>query len=143
MALKEQLVISDYFKSDYSLVIIMPAYEVYQHPKTRKYRAVKQGTCWPAIIFGPLWAFSRRLYLFGFALSSVWFLLLLLSVMTESLSFPFNKSANIVYVIFIYALAIYANGIYRWFLKFKGFEYKGVVNASWPSKAIPIVMNKH
>ena len=42
-------------------------HSVYVHPDGRR-EIIKNGFSWPAFIFGPLWAWRRRMVLLGFSL---------------------------------------------------------------------------
>ena len=114
----------------------MAIYDVYQHPRSGKYRAVKQGFCWPAFFFFILWAFSRRLYLLGLAMGGLFLSLLLAEVATGTLSFPVNYIATTIRLAAQTLLAWMANDILRWFLGKRGFELQESVSATWPSSAI-------
>lgn len=44
----------------------MKTFDIYNHPNFG-YEAVKKGFSWPAFFFGPIWAFSRNLWILGLA----------------------------------------------------------------------------
>lgn len=114
----------------------MAIYDVYQHPKTGKYTAMKQGFCWPAFFLVPLWAFSRRLYLLGFFAGGLFFLLLLAEVVASSIGFPINYITTGLRLSAQALLGWFANDILRLFLAKRGFEQCNTIEDWWPSRAI-------
>ena len=114
----------------------MAVYDVYRHTETNKYQAVKQGFCWPVFFLQSLWAFSKRLYLFGIVLTVLMVLLLAIELVISPQSFVGETAISIAQVIFYAITALYANDIRRWFLKVKGFKNVATVDAKWPSLAI-------
>ena len=114
----------------------MNVYDVYRHPVSLKYQAVKQGFCWPAFFLLCIWAFARRLYILGIGLGSF----AILMVVTELIIKPdgiLSESLMSVFQAACYAgIAWFANDIRRWFLRIKGFEMQASLPAKWPSQAI-------
>src|SRR5262245_8944624 len=44
----------------------MKTFKVYKHP-AQGFAAVKEGFSWPALCFGPLWLFVKKLWMFAVA----------------------------------------------------------------------------
>ena len=44
----------------------MKTFKVYKHP-AQGFEAVKEGFSWPALCFGPLWLFVKKLWMFAVA----------------------------------------------------------------------------
>lgn len=114
----------------------MNVYDVYQHPKTNKYQAVKQGFCWPAFFLLLFWAFCRRLYLFGVVLTVMVIFVLAVEVVIKPQSFLMERAVSFLQVSCFAMTAWFANDVRRWSLGRKDFEKCASVIAIWPSQAI-------
>lgn len=115
---------------------MLTVYDVYQHPITNKYQAVKQGFSWPAFFFMSLWAFSRRLYFFGMVLTVVVVFSLAIEVLIKPQNFWMETVVSLMQVGCYALFAWFANDVRRWFLGRKRFEKCASVSAKSPSRAI-------
>ena len=114
----------------------MATYDVYQHSKTGKYQAVKKGFCWPALFFGGLWAFSRRLYLVGIVIGVTFVFFIAAELAMSSKGFLYESMLAGLRVFLQCIFAWFANDIRVWFIKLRGYEKLSEVSANWYSAAI-------
>lgn len=66
----------------------MNQYDIYEHPHG-SIAAVKQGWSWPAFLFAPIWALSKRMWILGGSLLTVG---LVATIMSPPLLFLFPLS---------------------------------------------------
>lgn len=114
----------------------MDTYHVYRHKKTNKYRAVKEGFCWPAFFFMPFWAFSRRLYLFGLLLFVVSVCVLVAEVLIGAEGFVKESLVSLAQIACYGLIGWFANDMRAWFLRLDGFQKQASISAKWPSHAV-------
>lgn len=120
---------------------LISSYDVYQHKDTHKYQAVKQGFCWPVFFVQSLWAFSRRLYLFGIFLTVLVIFVFAIELAIHPQGFWVEKGVSVFQLTVYAVIAFFANDVRRWFLKTKGYQKKASIEARWPTKAIRHYIN--
>ncbi|MBM3952071.1 MAG: DUF2628 domain-containing protein [Rhodospirillales bacterium] len=84
---------------------------------------VKEGFSWPAFVFGPLWALTRRLWLTAVAFA---FVLVGLEAAMRAFAFDGIVSAALILILSV-AFGWLGNDLRRRKLERRGFVFRGVV----------------
>lgn len=112
----------------------MKKYKIFQHP-ANKLEAVKEGWSWPGFLFGPFWAFFKKLWGIGTGL--------LITMIILSL-FPVNPDSGLYWLSTIILLVLYIvcgiNGN-KWResnLTARSYDHVDTVSASNPDGAIAL-----
>lgn len=111
----------------------MKQYKIYEHP-SGEMEAVKQGWSWPGFLFGIIWLFVKKMWVWGAGVLTV-LVILTLAFGSEDGNGVGDKILNILALIFGLIFGAQGNSMREKNLLSRGFEEKGVIGAENPDKA--------
>jgi hypothetical protein len=117
----------------------MKTYDVYKHPVVG-YEAVKQGFSWPAFFFNWIWAFVKKMWVFGLLIIGI---SVCSSIIQSALTLEDSAGAMLILLAaqigFLIFIGKKGNEWRRYSLKKRGFEHLKTVLAESPDGAIAII----
>ena len=115
----------------------MKQFAVYQAPGGGEFQAVKQGWSWPGLLFGGIWALSKKLWLWGFGVIGVG---IILGILPESYSALDSLRRGFVFGS-LFAFGYYGNQLREKNLVKRGYIHRAIIIAKTPGEAVMQYIN--
>jgi Protein of unknown function (DUF2628) len=116
----------------------MNQYKIFKHP-SGKSEAIKLGWSWPAFLFIFIWAIVKKMYLFGFGIFALFFVLGVIFKVIDAGAIG-HLITDILSLVNCIVFGIYGNSWLETNLTDRGFDHIDTVTAANPEGALALYL---